>query len=103
MSVTALKYLVAALSQHSAPSWAVVRQQAQSLGQQVGQPTSEASGLVLGNLAVQYGMRELLIGSLDAKSLSALEKQISRESLTKLIQRTFDPSREFVTALIPKS
>jgi predicted Zn-dependent peptidase len=99
--VAQLKVMLAALWQSAPISWSAIRQQAQNMAEQLRQPTSYTAGLVMGNLAVQQGMRELLLDGLQSHDLSQMEKQLTPETLQQLIARTLDPAREVSTALIP--
>ena len=59
-----------------------------------------AAGMALGNIAIQLGTRELLLGAdpqLRARELDSL----SPESLAEIIARSLDPSRSIVTTVEP--
>jgi predicted Zn-dependent peptidase len=101
--VLQIKNMLKGLAESPSLSWAAIQQQSQSLAEQTKQPTSQASALVMGNLGVQLGMRELLLGALDSRALAALEKQLTLQSLDQLVRRTLDPASEISTALLPST
>lgn len=78
----------------------VIRQQGQAVASQLGQDPEEAAGLVMGNMAIQVGMRELLLGTDSAQVAKAL-RAVTADDLHRLLRRTLDPSTGFVTVLIP--
>ena len=78
----------------------VIRQQGQAVASQLGRDPEEAAGLVMGNTAIQLGMRELLLGSDSARVTKALQA-VTADDLHRLLRRTLNPSRGFVTILIP--
>jgi hypothetical protein len=56
--------------------------------------------MMLGNIAIQLGVRELLLGSVPAPQVQALQS-MTADDLHGVIKRTLDPSKQFVTTLVP--
>lgn len=56
---------------------------------------------VLGNSALEIGMRDLWLGP-DPDALVREAEQLTAEDLAALIARTFDPERMIVTTLVPE-
>ena len=81
-------------------NWSAVRQQGKAVASQLGRNPEDAAGLVMGNVALQMGLRELLVGTDSAQVAKALQA-VTADDLHRLLGRTLDPSRGFVTVLIP--
>ncbi|UCH35863.1 MAG: insulinase family protein [Armatimonadota bacterium] len=77
-----------------------IRQQGQALASQLGRNPDEAAAMVMGNMAIQAGLRELLLGTDSAQVAKALQA-VTADDLHRLLRRTLDPSRGFVTVLMP--
>jgi hypothetical protein len=87
-------------AQGPALDWDVIRQQGQAVASQLGRDPEEAAGLVMGNMAIQLGLRELLLGTASAQDAKTLQA-VTADDLHRLLRRTLDPSRAFVTILMP--
>lgn len=98
--VAQLRLMAGQLGQVSGLTWEAVRQQAQSLATQMGQDPQQATGMVMGNVAIQLGAQELSLGADSARKVEAL-KALTAEDLSRLLRRTLDPARQFVTLLAP--
>jgi predicted Zn-dependent peptidase len=98
--LTQLRLMAAQFTQDPALSGDAVRQQAQSLASQLGQDPKQATGMVLGNVAIQLGVRELLLGGDTAGQAQRLQS-LTADDLHRLLQRALAPSRQFVTLLVP--
>jgi predicted Zn-dependent peptidase len=77
-----------------------IRQQGQAVASQLGRDPEDAAGIVMGNIAIQVGVRELLLGSDSARVAKTLQA-VPADDLHRLLRRTLDPSRGFVTVLMP--
>ena len=95
-----LRLMASQFAQEPALEWGVIRQQGQAAASQLGRDPEEAAGLVMGNMAIQLGLRELLLGSDSARVAKSLQVAPA-DDLYRLLRRTLDRSRGFVTVLMP--
>jgi len=98
--MTQLRFMAVQFAQEPVLNWDVIRQQGQAVASQLGRDPEEAAGLVMGNMAIQLGLREVLLGSDSARVTKALQA-VTADDLHRLLRRTLDPSRGFVTVLMP--
>ncbi len=82
-------------------TWRDIQRQARMIAGQLRQKPEQATGMVLGNLGIQLGMRELLLGS-DGASLAQGLEALTAEQLQAILQRTLDPAKQFATLLVPE-
>jgi predicted Zn-dependent peptidase len=95
-----LRFMASQFAQEPVLNWDVIRQQGQAVASQLGRDPEEAAGLAIGNMAIQLGLRELLLGSDSARVAKTLQA-VPADDLHRLLRRTLDPSRGFVTVLMP--
>lgn len=81
-------------------NWSAVRRQADSLASQRGLDPQLAAAMVMGNMAIQLGLRDLLLGPDSASQVEAL-RNLTADDLHRLLQRTLDPSKQLVVILTP--
>ena len=98
--MTQFRLIASQFAQEPVLNWDVIRQQGQAVASQLGRDPEEAAGLVMGNMAIQLGLRELLLGSDSARVAKTLQA-VAADDLHRLLRRTLDPSRGFVTVLMP--
>jgi len=98
--MTQLRFMAVQFAQEPVLNWDVIRQHGQAIASQLGRNPDEAAGLVMGNMAIQLGLRELLLGSDSARVAKTLQA-VTADDLHRLLRRTLDPSRGFVTVLMP--
>jgi predicted Zn-dependent peptidase len=98
--MTQLRFMAAEFARPPELKWDAIRQQAQALAAQLNQDPRQATGMMLGNIAIQLGVRELLLGSVPAPQVQALQS-MTADDLHGVIKRTLDPSKQFVTTLVP--
>ncbi|HVR73383.1 MAG TPA: hypothetical protein VMT52_03590, partial [Planctomycetota bacterium] len=98
--VRRLQTLAAEAARDPPATWLLLEPQAILLAARLGVERKKAAGMVLGNIAIQLGTRELLLGAdpqLSARELDGL----SPEGLSEIIVRSLDPSRSIVTTVEP--
>ncbi|MHC4441491.1 MAG: M16 family metallopeptidase [Planctomycetota bacterium] len=78
-----------------------IRQQAEIFAGQRGVDPKKGEGLALCNIALQAGLRELLLGSSGSGKVRKIE-QLNADQMHGLVTRHLDFSRQFVTVLIPR-
>ena len=95
-----LRMVLAQLLQAPPTDLAAIRQQAEMLAPQIGQTPKQATGFVLGNLAIQLGLCAMELGPDPAPVRRALGS-VTAEQLQRLLATTLDPARCRVTILQP--
>jgi|GEM_PF-4524834 len=78
-----------------------LRAAADAVASRPGMTPERATDSVLGNTAVQIGMRDLWLGP-DPDALVREAERVIADDLAALIARTFDPERMIVTTLVPE-
>jgi zinc protease len=91
-----LRILARQACQPPALSWADVQQQAAMTGAEPGRGPL----IIVGNMALQTGLRERLAGERGADVVERT-KALTPADLRVLIRRTFDPAQRSVTMLLP--
>jgi len=100
LEVMQLKLMANQFTQSPVPDWNTITQQSNMLASQLGADPKRAVGMVLGNIALLSGARESLLGPQPEDSARKLQ-QLTADNLHSIIQRSLDPSRQFVTILTP--
>lgn len=95
-----VRMMITEFTQEPPLSWDVLRQQARQLAAQMGLDAQQAKTMVLGNLAIQLGIRELLLGA-DASQKVPVLQALAADDLHRLLKQMMDPSKQFVTVLEP--
>ena len=80
--------------------WGLIRREAKSLASQHGLDPELATAMVMANMAIQLGLRELLLGPDSAGQIQVLQ-DLTADDLYRVVQRTIDPSKQSVTVLMP--
>jgi len=96
-----IRMMANALSQPPVLTREVVRQQAALLAPRIGADPSKAEGMVLGNCAIQAGLRELMLGADGARRVRRIQR-LDADKLHRVLARHLDTKRRFVTVLTPK-
>jgi predicted Zn-dependent peptidase len=81
-------------------SWDAINLQAGQLSSQAGLPRNRATWMVMGNMAIQLGVRELLLGSAPLHLIQTLQT-LTADELHQLLQQTLTSTKQFVTVLTP--
>ncbi len=79
--------------------WTALMLQGQALGRQLAVNPVKGVDFALGNHAIQAGMRHL---EGDPAARSAALKAWTKDGIERLLQKTLDPSRRFVTHILPR-
>ena len=98
--MTQLRFMAVRFAQEPVLTWDVIRQQGEAAASELGRDPEEAASLVMANMAIQVGMRELLLGT-DSAHVAKTLQAVTADDLHRLLRRTLDPSRGFVTVLMP--
>lgn len=98
--IVQLRFMMTQFAQEPDLRWDQIRQQGQLMARQMGLDPKQGASVALMNTAIQLGIRELLIGS-QASQHSQTSQPLTADDVHRLLQRTFDPSRQFMTVLIP--
>jgi len=98
--ITGLRLMAAQFARVPELNWDTIRRQGEAAASQLGRDPDDAAGLVMGNMAIQLGVRELLLGS-DSVHVAKTLRAVTADDLHRLLRRTLDPSRRFVTILMP--
>jgi hypothetical protein len=99
--VTAVRKMAPHLLSPMPFDWDQVRGQAKGLGARMKMPEDRAAGLVLGNLALQIGQRELFLGSEGPAFLDWLSKLTEAEA-SAILERSLAPERRLEIQLVPR-
>ena len=100
LEVMQLKLMANQFTQSPVPDWNTITEQSEMFAPQLGADSKKAVGMILGNIALQSGVRESLLGPQPQDSARKLQ-QLTPDDLHSIIQRSLDPSRQFVTILTP--
>jgi predicted Zn-dependent peptidase len=95
-----LKLMANQFNQPPVADWNAVTQQSKMLASQFGADPEKAVGMVLGNIALQSGVRESLLGP-EPEDCARKLQQLTADDLHRIVQRNLDPSGQFVTTLTP--
>jgi predicted Zn-dependent peptidase len=95
-----LRLMASQFTQEPMLDWNMIRRQGDAAASQLGRDPKEAAALVMGNMALQLGMREMLLGADAARAAKAVQT-LSADDFHSLLRRTIDPSKGFVTVLAP--
>ncbi len=94
-----VRMLAAQYSGPPVPSWSEVQKQAATLAKTIGQDAESVTSMVLGNLALQWGLREMFgLGGSGAKLSS---ESLTDERIAKVVRETLEASRLRVVTLSP--
>ncbi len=96
-----IRMMANALAQPPVLTREAVRQQAGILAPRVGVDPGKAEGMILGNCAIQAGLRELMLGADGARCVRRIQ-QLDADKLHRVLARHLDTKGRFITVVTPK-